>query len=55
MTVTVDDLLARLGGAEAAARLTGVGLEAIRKWRQAGAIPAKALGGGERRRGFVHG
>ncbi len=39
--VTVDTVLARLGGPEAAARLTGVGLEAIRKWRQARAIPSK--------------
>jgi carbamoyl-phosphate synthase small subunit len=38
---TTDEILSRLGGAEAAARLTGVGLEAIRKWRQARAIPSK--------------
>ena len=38
---SVDDILGRLGGSEAAARLTGVGLEAIRKWRQARAIPSK--------------
>ncbi len=38
---TVDEVLIRLGGSDAAARLTGVGLEAIRKWRQAGAIPSK--------------
>ena len=38
---TIDDVLARLGGPESAARLTGVGLEAIRKWRQARAIPSK--------------
>ena len=37
----VDEILSRLGGAEPAARLTGVGLEAIRKWRQARAIPSK--------------
>ena len=37
----IDDILARLGGPEAAARLTGVGLEAIRKWRQARAVPSK--------------
>ena len=36
-----DDILVRLGGADATARLTGVGLEAIRKWRQARAIPSK--------------
>ena len=39
--VNVDEILARLGGADAAARLTGVGLEAIRKWRQARTIPTK--------------
>jgi carbamoyl-phosphate synthase small subunit len=37
----VDDIIEALGGAEAAARLTGVGTEAVRKWRQARAIPAK--------------
>jgi carbamoyl-phosphate synthase small subunit len=41
MTVTVDTIIDRLGGAEAAARLTGVGTEAVRKWRQAGAIPSR--------------
>ena len=39
--VAVDDILTQLGGAEAAARLTGVGTEAVRKWRQARAIPSK--------------
>jgi carbamoyl-phosphate synthase small subunit len=38
---SVDEILTRLGGAEAAATLTGVGNEAIRKWRQARAIPSK--------------
>jgi carbamoyl-phosphate synthase small subunit len=37
----IDAILERLGGAEAAARLTGVGTEAIRKWRQTGSIPAR--------------
>ncbi len=37
----IDDVIARLGGAEAAAKLTGVGVEAIRKWRQARAVPSK--------------
>ncbi len=37
----VDDILAHLGGPEAAARICGVGAEAVRKWRQARAIPAK--------------
>jgi carbamoyl-phosphate synthase small subunit len=41
MALSVDDILERLGGADAVARLTGVGAEAIRKWRQARAIPAK--------------
>ena len=39
--VGIDDIIARLGGPDAAARLTGVGLEAIRKWRQARAVPSK--------------
>ena len=34
-------LIDRLGGAEAAASLTGVSTEAIRKWRGTGAIPAR--------------
>ena len=38
---SVDHILTQLGGAEAVARLTHVGTEAIRKWRQAGAIPPK--------------
>ena len=38
---SIDEIIARLGGPEAAARLTGVGLEAIRKWRQARAVPSK--------------
>ncbi len=38
---SVEDIVARLGGPEAAAALCGVGTEAIRKWRQARAIPAK--------------
>ncbi len=37
----VEAIIERLGGAEAAARLTGIGLEAIRKWRQARSIPSK--------------
>ncbi len=41
MPMTVDSIIERLGGAEAAARLTGVGTEAIRKWRQAKAIPSR--------------
>ena len=48
MTFSVDSVVERLGGAEAAARLTGVGTEAVRKWRQAGAIPVAPLVGGDR-------
>ena len=38
---SVEDILALLGGAEAAAAQCQVGTEAIRKWRQARSIPAK--------------
>ena len=38
---SVEQIIALLGGPEAAARLTGVGAEAIRKWRQARAVPSK--------------
>ena len=38
---SVDDIIRRLGGPQDAARLTGVGLEAIRKWRQSGLVPPK--------------
>jgi len=38
---SVEDILALMGGAEAAAAQCQVGTEAIRKWRQAKAIPAK--------------
>ncbi len=41
MTMSVDAIIERLGGGDAAARLTGVGTEAVRKWRQAGAIPSR--------------
>ena len=37
----IDDLIQRLGGPDRVARLTAVGLEAIRKWRQSGAIPSR--------------
>jgi carbamoyl-phosphate synthase small subunit len=37
----VDRIIAALGGAEAAARLLGVGTEAVRKWRQTGSVPAR--------------
>ena len=41
MSLTVEDLIARLGGAEAAAEQLGIGTEALRKWRQARTIPAR--------------
>ena len=41
MAASVDTIIDRLGGPEAAARLTGVGTEAVRKWRQAEAIPSR--------------
>jgi carbamoyl-phosphate synthase small subunit len=44
MAMTVDLIIDRLGGAEAAARLTGVSTEAVRKWRQAGAVPSRHWG-----------
>ena len=37
----IDRIIDRLGGADAAARLTGVGLEAVRKWRQTHSIPSR--------------
>ncbi|MBV9116989.1 MAG: glutamine-hydrolyzing carbamoyl-phosphate synthase small subunit [Acetobacteraceae bacterium] len=41
MHVAVDEVVEKLGGAEAAARLAGVSTEAVRKWRQAGSIPSR--------------
>ena len=41
MSMSIDSIIARLGGPEATARLTGVGTEAIRKWRQAQSIPSR--------------
>ena len=41
MSITVEDLIARLGGADAAAERLGVGTEALRKWRQTRSIPAR--------------
>ncbi|HEX2941053.1 MAG TPA: glutamine-hydrolyzing carbamoyl-phosphate synthase small subunit [Rhodopila sp.] len=41
MPVPIDFIIERLGGLDAAARLTGVGTEAVRKWRQARAIPSR--------------
>jgi carbamoyl-phosphate synthase small subunit len=41
MPVSVDDIIDRMGGAEATARKLGVGTEAVRKWRQSHAIPPR--------------
>jgi carbamoyl-phosphate synthase small subunit len=41
MARTVEDILSLLGGPEAAAQRCGIGTEAVRKWRQARAIPPK--------------
>jgi carbamoyl-phosphate synthase small subunit len=41
MPLQVNDIVKRLGGPEAAARLTHVSAEALRKWKQAGVIPSK--------------
>jgi carbamoyl-phosphate synthase small subunit len=41
MSARVDEIIERLGGAEAAARRLGVGTEALRKWRQNAAIPTR--------------
>jgi carbamoyl-phosphate synthase small subunit len=41
MAIGVDSIIDRLGGADATARLTSVGTEAVRKWRQSGAIPSR--------------
>jgi carbamoyl-phosphate synthase small subunit len=38
---SVEDIIALLGGPEAAASRLGIGTEAVRKWRQARAIPPK--------------
>ena len=41
MPISVDHIIERMGGADVAARLTGVGTEAVRKWRQARAVPSR--------------
>jgi carbamoyl-phosphate synthase small subunit len=41
MPISIDHIIERMGGADAAARLTGVGTEAVRKWRQHNAIPSR--------------
>ena len=39
--MTIDEIIERLGGAEATANRLGVGTEAVRKWRQTRLIPAR--------------
>jgi carbamoyl-phosphate synthase small subunit len=41
MPISIDHIIERLGGPDAAARLVGVGTEAVRKWRQSRAIPSR--------------
>ncbi len=41
MGISVETVIEKLGGLQNAARLTGVGTEAVRKWRQARTIPSK--------------
>jgi len=41
MALDVKEIIARLGGPEAAARRLGVSTEALRKWRSAQAIPSR--------------
>src|SRR5579863_389342 len=41
MPASVESIIDRLGGTDATARLTGVGTEAVRKWRQSGSIPSR--------------
>ena len=41
MPISIDHIIERMGGADVAARLTGVGTEAVRKWRQSRAIPSR--------------
>jgi carbamoyl-phosphate synthase small subunit len=41
MQISIADLIDRLGGPDAAATLTGVTTEAIRKWRSGNAIPSR--------------
>jgi carbamoyl-phosphate synthase small subunit len=41
MPISIADILHRLGGNDAAATLTGVSPEAVRKWRSGNAIPSR--------------
>ncbi len=55
MPIPIDHIIERLGGAEAAARLTGVGTEAVRKWRQTERDSVPPLAGGDRGHRPEHG
>ena len=44
MTLDIDGIIERMGGAERAAALCGIGTEAVRKWRQARAVPTRHWG-----------
>jgi carbamoyl-phosphate synthase small subunit len=41
MPISITEILTRLGGPDAAAALTGISPDAVRKWRTADAIPSK--------------
>jgi carbamoyl-phosphate synthase small subunit len=41
MPISIDTIIERLGGPDAAASLTGVSADAVRKWRSADAIPSR--------------
>ncbi|HQT87709.1 MAG TPA: glutamine-hydrolyzing carbamoyl-phosphate synthase small subunit [Acidiphilium sp.] len=41
MPLSIESLIDRLGGPDAAAKLTAVSTEAVRKWRSTGAIPSR--------------
>ena len=41
MIISIDYIIERMGGPDVAARLTGVGPEAVRKWRQNSAVPSR--------------
>nr|WP_321985550.1 glutamine-hydrolyzing carbamoyl-phosphate synthase small subunit [uncultured Lichenicoccus sp.] len=52
MAISVETIIEKLGGTQNAARLTGVGIEAVRKWRQGGAVPPKHWGAVSRATGL---
>ena len=41
MMISINHIIERMGGADVAAQLTGVGPEAVRKWRQNNAVPSR--------------